>query len=531
MDDDEKIASKNVSVEEKSVVQSEDEKDKTQIGMHALGNILGNQRQLSLFTEQIPQEYAHKYGVKLNNTISEFGVELTELQQRVTEGILYGFSKCGYEGNVKSQSKEAYLRKKHGRRPAPTAFDNIDVLPCLRMTQSELLSWSGVNPSSRSAVVAALEALNHLATTQYCFYYNRLAYDEKGNPVRDAEGKFKKESVVAVDTLFTIKEVRHNKNDGKLAYYEVVPSTLFLDQREGYFLLIPYNWREEVRRLVGKSKASVYTFRFLLFLRYQFELKRRSKKEKKPYVVKWSSEDVCIALKMPESVYRRKRARREQILEDAYSVAKQLGYLTDYSRDGAVDVLVLNEDKYYEPRKEERVEEIEHDDNPGLTDQAKQLYDYFLNEKRKTLPNYKPQGGGQVARASINHLRVLLSSQSLDEIKAVIKWGLSKSFWVNRIGTPSKLRKYFNEALAQMAVSGEGINDEQRVAANKEYAKELLKRLIHRGEKPKHVKIEILNKYIEIGSAVGSYQPACIQFADSGFKDQLEGALRKVGAF
>jgi len=86
------------------------------------------------------------------------------------------------------------------------------------------------------------------------------------------------ESVVAVDTLLTIKEVRH-KDSGKLDYYEAVPSTLFLDQREGYFLLIPFGWREEVRSLVGQRRASVYTFRFLLFLRYQFEMKRRSKKK------------------------------------------------------------------------------------------------------------------------------------------------------------------------------------------------------------------------------------------------------------
>ena len=104
-----------------------------------------------------------------------------------------------------------------------------------------------------------------------------MALDKNGMPEIDSEGKWKKEEVMAVDTLFVIKEIRDQK-EGKLEYYEIIPSPIFLDQRESYFMLIPYNWREEVRELVGNKKASSYTFCFLLFLRYQYELSRRTQK-------------------------------------------------------------------------------------------------------------------------------------------------------------------------------------------------------------------------------------------------------------
>ncbi|SPJ31860.1 hypothetical protein [Candidatus Protochlamydia amoebophila] len=110
----------------------------------------------------------------------------------------------------------------------------------------------------------AMEALKHLATAQYCFYYDRLVLDANGNPEKGADEKWKKEEVMAIDTLFVIKEIR-NKPNGNLEYYEIIPSPIFLDQTESNFMLIPYNWREEVRSVVGSRKASLIHFAFFFF--------------------------------------------------------------------------------------------------------------------------------------------------------------------------------------------------------------------------------------------------------------------------
>ena len=51
-------------------------------------------------------------------------------------------------------------------------------------------------------------------------------------------------------------------------------------------------------------------------------------------------------IKMPPSIYLRKKKRVNEILEDTYSVAKRLGYLVDYDRTGQLDTLTLNDKKY-----------------------------------------------------------------------------------------------------------------------------------------------------------------------------------------
>jgi hypothetical protein len=364
-----------------------------------------------------------------------------------------------------------------------------------------------------------LNALKHLGTYQYCFYYTRLAFSEAGEPQKDKQGDWIKEEVMGVDTLFTITEIRDEKTK-VLKFYEIIPSSLFMDQRESYFMLIPYNWREEVRKIVGQRKASSYTFRFLLFLRYQFELKRRSPKESAPYTIKWSPEEIGIAIKMPRSVYKKFKKRANQILEDVYSVAKQLGYLTQYERTGALDVLYLNEEKYYAPRNQESLVYTEDLASPEIT-KAKELLDFFVKMKKTILPRYNPQAGGIIQKASLKYLSTLLSSHSFEEIKQVIEWGVPRPYWCNRIGTPSKLYKYFAEACAEMNASLNGIHQDNS-QQNKDYAIERAKRF---NKKDSQVRIEILNKFVEIGN--GSHQPTCINYSDKGFKDQFDNALRK----
>ena len=496
----------------------------TQIGLHSLKNMLGNERQLSLFSEHKPKEFAEAYGIELKREITKFGIDLTDTQLRVMEGILYGFSKTRYEGNVEPIDKLEESKEKYPLGNIPDSYKYIEKLPRLRVSQSEILEWAGVNKNSISEKARAIEALQYLGTTQFCFYYSRLALDANGKACQDKEGRWKKEEVMAVDTLFTISVVR-DKETKILQYYEIIPSPIFLDQRESYFMLVPYNWREEVRKLVGERKASSYTFRFLLFLRYQFELRRRSQKEKKPYCIKWSSEEIAIAIKMPESVYKGRKTHASKTLEDVYSVAKQLGYLTHYERTEPVDILWLNEEKYYSPHSiENLIPLVPEEDNSMEMLQAKELYEFFIQEKRKLDPKYNPPAGGFVQRSSLNHLKAILSDRALDEIKEVVRWGLTRPYWCNRIGVPSKLRKHFAEALAEVrAAKRDGsLKSEDRELSHRNLVLEFIKKI--EGKKGLKTRIEAYGKYVEIGDGI---QPTCIKYSENGFKDQFENALRK----
>jgi hypothetical protein len=178
--------------------------------------------------------------------------------------------------------------------------------------------------------------------------------DEKGKYQKDKKGDYQKEEVIEVGTLFRIKEIR-DQAGGQLKYYEIHPSAALLDQIDNYFLLIPENWREEVEAITG-TKGSKYTYNFLVWLRLQYEQIRRHnskggkiKRKRKEYRIQKTWEEIAIALKMPESIYKANRIRAKKTIEAAYSVAIKLGYLLKVEDNGASDILYLNEEKYPQP--------------------------------------------------------------------------------------------------------------------------------------------------------------------------------------
>lgn len=491
----------------------------TQISLHSVRNLLGSEQQVSLFSEEKVKEFAETYGVSLEGEISRYGIDLTDIQLRMMEGILHGLTKTRYRGNLEPVDIPAHAKEKYPRGEVPDSYKYVDRIPKFKATQSEILRWGNVNQKSAGEVQVALKAFKHLGTSQYCFFYTRLALDEEGIPKKDRDGEYLKEEVIAVDTLFTIKEVR-SKKTGLLNYYEIIPSSIFLDQRESYFMLIPFNWREEVRGIIGQRKASSYTFRFLLLLRYLFELQRRTDREKKEFVVRCPPEEMAIKLKMPESVYRRKKDRANKILEDAYSVAKKLGYLKKYERTPVVDILYLNEEKYYLPRGIEKLPLAKDEEAPTPEmKEAQEILDLMIRERRKLAPSYNPISGGQIREHSLNHLTELLKLRGRDEIERVIVWGINKPFWCNRIGTPSKLRKHFDEALTEMLATQTGSGSENRewIVSVKEQMGGALS-------------LEALNQYVEI-SEVGSNHTDCIDYSEKNFRELVANAIRKRGFF
>jgi len=125
-----------------------------------------------------------------------------------------------------------------------------------------------------------------------------------------------------------------------------------VDQLESHFLLLPNNWRDEVKSITGKT-ASSYTYLFLLWLRNEFEKirsnnlsKYNENKKPKPFIIKKSWSDIAFSLAMPESLYKRNRSRAEKIIKEAYDVAIKIGYLNKVDTSGGADTLFLNENYY-----------------------------------------------------------------------------------------------------------------------------------------------------------------------------------------
>jgi hypothetical protein len=346
----------------KKLVATPENKTLTKLSIHAVRQFYGDTKQLSLFSDERVDAYSDATGLTLHNRPNSYGVVLNQAQQKVFEGILKAFSRTNYRGDKQIKKGEA-LKDIYSNtdKTAETLFNkegapykNIKNIPILRLTQAEIIDLAGYDLSKQRIgdKQDVVEALGFLATKQFCFYWSRLQKTSEGKPIKDKGGDYVKEEVMEVGTLLRIKTVRDQA--GVLQYYEIQPSAPLLDQVDNYFLLVPSNWREEVKRITGK-RASSYTYEFLLWLRLQYEEIRRFNKNggknRKPKMFKVSKswEEVAIALKMPESMYKKNRKRAAKIIQEAYSVATELKYLIKVEGNGDKDVLYLNEEYYPKP--------------------------------------------------------------------------------------------------------------------------------------------------------------------------------------
>jgi len=334
--------------------QKEEVKEKhTAISIHAIKQFFADPTQLSLFSDEKVNAFEKTIGIHLPNRPSSYGVVLNQSQRRVFEGIVKAFSDTNYLGEEQI-NKDTYSSTVHPINRIEGAYNNIDSIPVIKLTQSDIIRLSGYQ-KSQGDKVDVVEAISFLATKQFCFYWVRLKTDSKGKPVKSKSGDFEKEEVMEVGTLLRIKTIREG---GELKYYEIHPTSVILDQvnsRYGgnYFLLVPDNWKEEVKQLTG-TRASSYTYELLLWLRLKYEEIRRGNsrsKNKKPFILHKSWEEIAEALKMPESMYKANRKRASKIIQEAYSTAIKLGYLLRVENRGAIDILYLNEEYYPKPGK------------------------------------------------------------------------------------------------------------------------------------------------------------------------------------
>jgi hypothetical protein len=333
----------------------------TKIAIHTVSQFYGDNKQLSLFSDEKIDNFKDATGLNLTNRPESYGVVLNQAQKKVFEGILKAFTDTNYKGDEQKDKATALgeiysdteTSAKTLVKGENAPYRNIDTIPVVKLTQAEIIDLSGYDLKSQRQgdKQDVIEALSFLATNQFCFYWIRLK-TENGKPVKDKSGDYVKEEVMEVGTLLRIKTVRDQT--GLLQYYEIQPSAPVLDQVNNYFLLVPNNWRDEVRQITGK-RASSYTYELLLWLRLQYEQIRRynkgggKKRKPKTFKISKSWEDVAIALKMPETMYKANRKRASKIIQEAYSVAINLGYLVKVENNGATDILYLNESYYPKP--------------------------------------------------------------------------------------------------------------------------------------------------------------------------------------
>jgi hypothetical protein len=351
---------KDLEKREKALAKKEKAKENTQIALHTVSQFFGDNKQLNMFSDNRIEAFSRATGLSLNNRPTNYGVVLNQAQERVFFGILKAFSDTNYKGDelkktgnalgdvysLTQTSKETLVINDN----AP--YKNIDAIPVVKLTQAEIIKLSGYG-RTYSEKTDVTNAITFLGENQFCFYWLRAKMDQKGKIVKDKNGEYLKEEVMEVGTLFRIKYVKEEGTD-KIEYYEISPSAPLIDQVKKHFLLVPKNWREQVKEITG-NRASSYIYNLLLWLRKEYEQIRKYNKyggknrKPKPFKISISWEDMATALKMPESMYKRNRVPTMKIIKKAYSVAIELGYLVKVEDNGATDILYLNESYYPKP--------------------------------------------------------------------------------------------------------------------------------------------------------------------------------------
>lgn len=352
-------------------------------GKHLVSQYLGPvSPQTKLNFAETLERYTRETGLTMGNRPLGWGLNLNFAEQRVTHAILEAFSRDEYQGQITLPKEEVLTDPERGPHILPgkwnamgpgamarKAYKDIPHLPTIRLTLAEIVKLAGYDHDRQGDKQKVMEAIDHLRSHLYLFWWKRKAFKIVNGvavPDRDAKGEHKWEEREDISPLFRIVFVRDEQTK-VLKYFEISPSAVVLDQVNptyggNYFLMVPRDLHTQVVKAVGKGqRSSSYTFAFLVYLHAEYErISRHAKKGTAPkHTIAKPWEEIAQRIKMPESVWKRKRANAVARLEQVYQVAKELGYLKSYRRDNGVDVLELEPSKYYRPEKEKKEEEEE----------------------------------------------------------------------------------------------------------------------------------------------------------------------------
>lgn len=253
------------------------------------------------------------------------------------------------------------------------SYENIQRVPILRVSPTDLMIASGLDPKDRSDKVRAKEALGKLATKRGFCIWLRYKRDDRGKIVTDRNGKRVYEIVSETNPALFLRTICKPKT-GEIEYYEIQPHPIFLDQvtqdygggTYGYFMPLENDWEKEIESVLPKGKKisqSIPIFLYWLRLRYHdLYLQNKNPLRKNPlrYEIEISFEDLCKSINLRENAYKKNPHRAEGFIDQAVDVARSIGYLTESSRTltGGYH-FVLNPDKYPTSRK---ISEAESDD-------------------------------------------------------------------------------------------------------------------------------------------------------------------------
>jgi len=208
------------------------------------------------------------------------------------------------------------------------------LLPRISMTFSEYLDAYGLKKSSsgrysRAQRENALKALASLTEPR------RIVYERKYYKGRGAARKKVSDMVVVRRPLISLiegyKELEEpeaqairagESNAQRLTRIVVECSPLFVDTVDTFYLLKPIRLHDEIKQLTGKARISRAVSLFIEWL-----LTKNTK------TVRISKDELAKKIRLGYLITQRKPSLIRKRLDEAFDVAKELGYLLDYKEN------------------------------------------------------------------------------------------------------------------------------------------------------------------------------------------------------
>ncbi len=288
--------------------------------------------------------------------IEVIGLDITESQARALEAIQKLFTETDYRGNLKGRNIDAKEWWFTGYLPA-LEFTTVQYLEAYGL--KKVKTDRGKEEYNGLERADALKALIDLAKNNFLFTYKRHYWKE-------VKGK-KEEQVERIETIAPlIKIIRGwegltkyedkmldqgqstQATDEKLKAIAIEPAPIMVQDIHSYFILKPADWRQEIAfKYPWPDKPSKFTFRFIEWLMLQAEQKRR---KRQPLIIEENIEEIAYHLRLDSYIKTRQTKRIRQIVNKAYRIAKELGYLKSYEtiqgKTKELERLELNPEKF-----------------------------------------------------------------------------------------------------------------------------------------------------------------------------------------
>jgi hypothetical protein len=474
------------------------EKNKnTKMGLHIASQLTKkSSKELSSSLKKYKSDFPFQ-----EEDLDKLKISLSETEYLVLEHILNLFTETNYKGNVNPVPINDLLKNGTLSPNEVQHFDTLSHLPRLQLSKEDIYKFATGN--SIGARERVLDSFLNIGKKMFTFAYERAFIDDTNRPARDIQGKLKKELISYSDTLFKIANV---SRDGKRGVFEIIPSFIFLDQLDKYFILFPVDWRDEIKQITGKKRIPNTLLRLIFCLRIQYEIKRRKNDN---LSLNWSVEKACSSLDVPANYVKSHKSYLKNLFKQTYEYAVMCGYLESFSINEDKHQLNLNPSKYYDP-KLNSISSCKAD-----VDSLDILKSFYKKLKEIGLKQDFLKGNAlEKGKKYISY--IIEKGYSKEDILSVIIFGLKDPFWCTQINTPKKLKQSFEDVFIQQKSKCKG-----SLESNIQLAKKVVSELEPLSSEH-NFKLELDSDILWIGSKSFSIK-------DKKFEKEIEMYLEKVG--